>query len=70
MPFTTEQLEGSYGAHGGFVRAWNRATGSAVCARLLVADDARHLLVVGAQSDILRSPAPRLPEAYRSQAPP
>ena len=53
VPFTTE-LEGLYGAHGEFVRAWNRATGSAVRAGFLVADDARRLRVVGAQSDILR----------------
>ena len=54
VPFGTEQLEALYGSHGGFVAAWNRATGSAVRAGFLVRDDARHLRVVGAQSDILR----------------
>ena len=54
VPFTPEQLEALYGSHEGFVAAWNQATGSAARAGFLVSDDARHLRVVGAQSDILQ----------------
>ncbi len=54
MPFTADQLDALYGSHEGFVAAWNQATGSAVRAGFLVPDDARHLRVVAAQSDILR----------------
>jgi Alpha/beta hydrolase domain len=53
-PFTPEQLEALYGTHGGFVSAWSRATRSAVAAGFLLPADARHVRVVGAQSDVRR----------------
>ena len=53
-PLTPEQLEAQYRNHGGFVRAWSRATLSATLAGYLRPEDALHILVVGAQSDILK----------------
>ena len=52
VPFTQEQLAALYGNHGGFVRAWTRATLSATFAGFLRPEDALNILVVGAQSDI------------------
>jgi hypothetical protein len=54
VPFTSEQLEARYGAHGGFVSAWTTATKSAVHAGFVLPDDGRLLRVVGAQSGILK----------------
>jgi hypothetical protein len=51
-PFSQEQLTALYGDHGGFVRAWSRATLSAHTAGYLRPEDAANLLVVGAHSDI------------------
>jgi len=52
VPFTPEQLASLYGDHGGFVSAWNQATQDALQAGFLVGEDAQHLRIVGAQSDI------------------
>ena len=54
LPFTPEELTALYRNHGRFVSAWSRATQSAVKAGFLLPEDARHLRVVGAQSDILK----------------
>lgn len=54
VPFSAEQLTALYRNHGGFVSAWNRATQDAVRAGFLLPEDARHLLVVAAQSNILK----------------
>jgi hypothetical protein len=53
-PFTSEQLAALYTNHDGFVSAWNQATKDALSAGFLVREDAQHLRVVGAQSDILK----------------
>jgi hypothetical protein len=52
MPLTQEQLTALYRNHGGFVRAWSRATLNAFRAGFLRPEDALNLLVVGARSDI------------------
>lgn len=53
-PFSQEQLAELYRNHGGFVRAWSRATVRAFAAGYLRPEDAVDLLVVGARSDVLR----------------
>jgi hypothetical protein len=53
-PLSPAQLTALYRNHGGFVRAWGRATVSAFAAGYLRPEDAFNLLAVGAQSDILR----------------
>ena len=53
-PFTQDQLAALYRNHGGFVRSWTRATLVATFAGFLRPEDAVNILVVGAQSDILR----------------
>jgi Alpha/beta hydrolase domain len=53
-PFTPEQLEARYGSHGRFVAAWSGATLRALFAGYLRSEDAVNILVVGAQSEILR----------------
>jgi hypothetical protein len=52
-PLPTEQLAALYGDHGGFVRAWTRATNDAVRAGFLLREDAHHIRVVGARSEVL-----------------
>lgn len=52
VPFTHDQLVSLYGNHGGFVSAWNQATGDAVKAGFVVKEDAQHIRVVGALSGI------------------
>jgi alpha/beta hydrolase family protein len=54
VPLSQEQLVARYGNHGRFVAAWSRATVGALFAGYLRAEDAGHLLVVGAQSEVLR----------------
>jgi Alpha/beta hydrolase domain len=54
VPLTAEQLDALYGGHGGFVAAWDRATVRAFLGGFLRPEDAFNLVVVGAQSDILR----------------
>jgi hypothetical protein len=54
VPFTQQQLRAHYRNHGRFTSAWAKATHSAVEAGFLLAADARQLLVVGAQSNILK----------------
>ena len=54
VPFTEEQLDAQYGNHGGFVRAWSRATSEARRAGFLEREDARDIWLVGLRSDILR----------------
>jgi len=53
VPFTQEQLAQLYGSHDGFVSVWNDATQVAVMAGYVVKEDAQHLRVVAAQSEIL-----------------
>jgi len=54
VPLTDEQLTATYRNHGGFVAAWSRSTLRAAGAGFLLPTDAWQILVVGAQSDILR----------------
>jgi hypothetical protein len=54
VPLTTEQLTALYGSHGGFVSAWSRSTLQAAAAGFLRPEDAVNLVVVGAQSEILK----------------
>jgi Alpha/beta hydrolase domain len=54
VPLTAEQLDALYGSHGGFVGAWGRAAARAFVGGFLRPEDAFNLVVVGAQSDILR----------------
>lgn len=54
VPLTEEQLSARYGDHGGFVSAWSQATRNAVLAGFILPADAEHLLVVGAQSSVLK----------------
>ena len=53
-PLTEEQLETLYRSLGRFVAAWSRATLRALFAGFLRPHDAVNMLIVGAQSDILR----------------
>jgi hypothetical protein len=52
VPLTEAQLTALYGNHGGFVRAWARATLQSALAGYLRPEDALNLLVVGAQADL------------------
>jgi Alpha/beta hydrolase domain len=54
VPLTAEQLDALYGGHSGFVAAWGRATVRAFLGGFLRPEDTFNLVVVGAQSDILR----------------
>jgi hypothetical protein len=54
VPLTAEQLDALYGSHGGFVAAWGGATVGAFLGGFLRPEDTFDLVVVGAQSDILR----------------
>lgn len=54
VPLTQAQLDALYATHGGFVSAWNRATQAALQAGFLVPEDARHMRVVVAESNILK----------------
>jgi hypothetical protein len=54
VPLTAEQLDALYGSHGGSVGAWGRAAARAFVGGFLRPEDAFNLVVVGAQSDILR----------------
>jgi hypothetical protein len=54
VPFSTQQLTALYRNRGGFVSDWSRATLSALFAGYLRPADAVDLLVVGAQSDVLK----------------
>jgi hypothetical protein len=54
VPLTEEELAALYRNHGGFARAWSRATLSALGAGFLRPEDAVNILAVGARSDILR----------------
>jgi hypothetical protein len=54
QPLSTEQLKNLYRNHGGFVSAWNKATQDAVQAGFLLEDDAKHIRVVGAQSNLMK----------------
>jgi hypothetical protein len=54
VPFTDDQLTTLYRNHGGFVRAWSRATLSATQAGFLRPADTFYLVVAGAESDVLR----------------
>jgi hypothetical protein len=54
VPLTAEQLDALYGSHGGFMAAWGRATVRAFLGGFLRPEDTFDLVVVGAQSDILR----------------
>jgi hypothetical protein len=54
VPFSDQQIEALYRNHGRFVSAWTRATVKAFAAGFLRPEDAAHLIVVGAQSDIGR----------------
>jgi hypothetical protein len=54
VPFTDDQLTTLYRNHGGFVRAWSRATLSAAQAGFLRPADTFYLVVAGAESDVLR----------------
>jgi hypothetical protein len=45
---------GLYGSHGGFVAAWGKATVRAFLGGFLRPEDTFNLVVVGAQSGILR----------------
>jgi len=54
VPFTAEQLATRYGNHGRFVRDWSGATLRALFGGYLRPEDAVDILVVGAQSDVLR----------------
>ena len=54
VPFTDDQLTALYRNHGGFVWAWSRATLSAARAGFLRPVDTFHLVVAGAESDVLR----------------
>lgn len=51
-PFSQQQLSALYSSHGQFVSAWNQATDSAVAAGFIVREDATHLRVVAAGSDV------------------
>jgi hypothetical protein len=53
-PLSPDQLSALYRNHGGFVAAWSRATVRSSVAGFLRPVDAAQLLVVGAQSDVLR----------------
>lgn len=54
VPLTQEQLTALYGNHGRFVAAWSKATLSAAVKGFIVPEDAQKLLVVGAQSTVLK----------------
>jgi len=54
VPLTQDQLTALYGTHGRFVLAWSRATLGAVKEGFVLPHDGINLLIVGAQSDILR----------------
>jgi hypothetical protein len=54
VPLTAEQLDALYDSHDGFVAAWGRATVRAFLGGFLRPEDTFNLVVVGAQSDILR----------------
>ena len=54
VPLTADQLEALYGSHSGFTAAWGRATVRAFVGGFLRPEDAFNLVIVGAQSDILR----------------
>lgn len=51
-PLTPDRLDALYGDHGGFVRAWTRATLEATRSGFLRPEDAWNILVVGARADI------------------
>jgi hypothetical protein len=53
-PLTEEQLEALYQSHEGFVAAWSRASLDSLGAGFLRPEDALNILVVGAQSEILK----------------
>lgn len=52
-PLTHEQLVALYADHNGFARAWSRATLRAFIGGFLRPEDASHILLVGAKSNIL-----------------
>ena len=52
--FTQEQLTALYRNHGRFVLAWSRATLDAVRDGFVLPNDGLNILVVGAQSDVLK----------------
>jgi Alpha/beta hydrolase domain len=54
VPLMADQLEALYGSHSGFTAAWGRATVRAFVGGFLRPEDAFNLVIVGAQSDILR----------------
>lgn len=54
VPLTQEQLTTLYGNHNRFVAKWSLATLSAVAKGFILPEDALQLLVVGAQSNVLK----------------